>query len=323
MKKILLFDTAEGSDNAGDNIIMDYCQQQLTNLLSNDIYWYDKVPTHLEIGKTVYSMNKNASYNFVCGTNILKTTIIRKKLWKIGFKEAINLKDLILMGIGWGNYNKFGTDPYTKWVYKSILSSKFTHSVRDGYTEQKLREIGITNVLNTACPTMWKLTPEFCNTIPSTKSNEVVTALTYYKPDVERDKEMFHILAKNYSKIYLWLQQARDYEYYQSLNLDLDITIIKPLISEYDKLLMNHNIDFIGSRLHGGIRALNFKKRALIIGIDNRATEINKDTNLPFISREKIEHLNHWINSASKTEIYLPNENINKWKSQFLNHENN
>ena len=28
--------------------------------------------------------------------NILKTTILRKKLWKIGIKEAINLKDLIL-----------------------------------------------------------------------------------------------------------------------------------------------------------------------------------------------------------------------------------
>lgn len=317
MKNILLFDTAEGSDNAGDNIIMDYCQRQLTDLFANNIYWYDKVPTHLEIGKTAYSKNKNATYSFVCGTNILKTTILRKKLWKIGFKEAINLKDLILMGTGWGNYNKFETDLYTKWVYKSILSSKFIHSVRDGYTEQKLRKIGITNVLNTACPTMWKLTPEFCSEIPTKKSNEVITALTYYKPDVERDKEMFNILNKNYSKIYLWIQQADDYAYYQSLNLNIDITIINPLISEYDKFLSSHEVDFIGSRLHGGIRALNFKRRALIIGVDNRATEINKDTNLPFLSRENIENANKWINSMFNTEIFLPNDNINEWKAQF------
>ena len=82
---------------------------------------------------------------------------------------------------------------------------------------------------------------------------------------------------------------------------------------------MNHDIDFIGSRLHGGIRALNYKRRALIIGVDNRATEINRDTNLPFISRENIEHANKWINSVSKTEIHLPNDNINEWKSQFVN----
>ena len=318
MKKILLFDTSVGSDNVGDYIIMDYCFQQLAKLFPNEIYWYDRVPTHLKIGKTAYCMNKNAMHSFVLGTNILKTSILRHKNWKIGFKEAINLKDLVLMGVGWGNYNKFSSDPYTKWVYKSIFSTKYIHSVRDSYTELMLRKIGITNVLNTACPTMWNLTSEHCKSIPIQKSNEVVTALTYYRPDVERDKEMFHILNKNYSKIYLWLQQAEDYEYFQSLNLKLNISIVKPLLSEYDKLLMNHNIDYVGSRLHGGIRALNFKRRTLIVGVDNRAIEINKDTNLPFILRDNIEHVDRWINSVKKTEIVLPNDHINEWKSQFL-----
>lgn len=318
MKKILLFDTSEGSDNVGDDIIMDYCSQQLAKLFANDIYWYDRVPTHLKIGKTAYRMNKNAMYSFVLGTNILKSSILRNKNWKIGFWEAINLKDLVLMGVGWGNYNKFSSDPFTKWVYKSIFSTKYIHSVRDSYTELKLKRIGFTNVLNTACPTMWNLTSEHCRSIPIQKSNEVVTALTHYRPDVERDREMFHILNKNYSKIYLWLQQAEDYEYFQSLNLKLNISFVKPQLSEYDKLLMNHNVDFIGSRLHGGIRALNFKRRTLIIGVDNRAIEINKDTNLPFMLRDNIEHVDKWINSVKKTEIVLPNDHINEWKSQFL-----
>ena len=72
------------------------------------------------------------------------------------------------------------------------------------------------------------------------------------------------------------------------------------------------------SRLHGGIRALNFKRRTLIIGVDNRAIEINKDTNLPFMLRDNIEHVDKWINSVKKTEIILPNDHINEWKSQFL-----
>ena len=262
-------------------------------------------------------MNRSASYNFVCGTNILKTSILKKRIWKIGLYEALNMKNLVLMGVGWGNYNKFNTDPYTKLVYKLILNKNLYHSVRDGYTKRKLNEIGIENVINTACPTMWNLSPEHCQCIPRNKSKEVVTSLTYYKPDVERDKYMFDVLYKNYDKIYLWLQQADDYEYFKSLNLRYNVEIIKPILSEYDKLLRNHDVDFVGSRLHGGIRALNFKRRSLIIGVDNRALEINKDTNLPFIDRSRIEDIEKWVNRSFETEINLPYDNINEWKAQF------
>ena len=88
-------------------------------------------------------------------------------------------------------------------------------------------------------------------------------------------------------------------------------------MSEYDKLLRNHDVDFVGSRLHGGIRALNFKRRSLIIGVDNRALEINKDTNLPFIDRSRIEDIEKWVNRSFETEINLPYDNINEWKAQF------
>ena len=104
MKKVLLFDTSEGSDNIGDNIIMYYCEKILLELFDYEMFWFDKVPTHLEIGKTTFKLNKEAIYSFVCGTNILKTSILKKKLWKIGFNEAFNLRNLILMGIGWGNW---------------------------------------------------------------------------------------------------------------------------------------------------------------------------------------------------------------------------
>lgn len=317
MKSILLFDTAEGSDNVGDNIIMDYCQQQLLDLFNDQLYWYDRVPTHLEVGKSAYRMNKKAHYSFVCGTNILKSTMLKKKIWKIGLREAFNLKGLVLMGTGWGNYNSFSPDPYTKFVYRSVLHTKLYHSVRDEYTKSKLNSIGIRNVLNTACPTMWKLTPEHCCQIPTTKSREVMMALTYYKPDVERDTYMFEVLQKNYDKVYLWIQQQEDYAYFKSLNVKGDVEIVTPLLASFDRLLQTHELDFVGSRLHGGIRALNFKRRTLIIGIDNRAIEINRDTNLPVINRENIESLDHWINACMPTEIVLPVDNILNWKSQF------
>lgn len=317
MKHILLFDTAIGSDNIGDEIIMDYCTNQLSELFNNDLLFCDRVPTHLEIGKTAYQLNKRALYSFVCGTNILKTSVLYKKLWKLDFSAALNLRNICLMGVGWNNYTRFGSDIYTKWIYRSILSRNLLHSVRDHFTEEKLRNIGIKNVINTSCPTMWRLTPEHCKSIPKVKSKEVVTALTHYNKDLEKDKLMLNILHENYSKIYLWLQQPQDYEYFLSLQMPFKVEFIKPLLSEYDALLGSHQIDFVGSRLHGGIRALNFKKRALIIGIDNRATEINRDTNLPMILRSNIENIDKWINGEQKVEIYLPVENILKWKKQF------
>lgn len=316
MKEILLFDTSEGSDNVGDEIIMDYCQKQLLEILG-DMFYMNKVPTHLEIGKKTYHFNKVAEYSIVCGTNILKTSIIFNKGWNIHLKDILHLRNICLMGAGWGNYNNYNSDPYTKWAYKKIFSKNLLHSVRDSYTERRLKSIGINNVINTACPTMWRLTPDFCRDIPRTKSKSVITALTCYKQDVEKDTLMLKILLENYDKVYFWPQQSKDFEYLESLGFKEYVEIINPVISRYDKLLSTENIDFIGSRLHGGIRALNHKRRTLIVGVDNRATEINKDTNIPFIPRDNIEGLESWISGNQSTEIRLPIDNILKWKQQF------
>lgn len=320
MENMLLFDTAEGSSNIGDNIIMDYCERQLGNMLQYHLpYYVNKVPTHLEIGKTAYAFNKQAKYSFVCGTNILKATILFQKNWKLNFYDILNLRNLCLMGAGWGNYNTYSPDPYTKWAYRTILSKKLLHSVRDSYTERQLKLIGISNVINTACPTMWRLTPDFCSRIPTTKSKSAVTALTYYKKDVDRDIFMLETIHKNYDEIYFWPQQVSDIDYLQSLNLKFPINMLPPILSVYDKLLVEKDVDFIGSRLHGGIRALNNKCRTLIIGVDNRATEIHHDTNLLVLQRENIDELEGWINGDFKTEIRLPSENIEIWKQQFNN----
>lgn len=317
MKNLLLFDTSIATENIGDNIIMDYCEQQLETTLK-DMYYVRRVPTHLELGKSTYKLNKMSQYKIVCGTNILKTSIILNKGWKIYFQDILNLSDLCLMGVGWGNYNSYNCDLYTKWAYKKILSRNILHSVRDGYTKKRLSSIGINNVLNTACPTMWNLTPDFCESIPRRKGKRVVTALTFYKKDIEKDIEMFNILHQNYEYIYLWIQQEKDLDYFKSLKIPFEVEIIPPYLKAYDKVLDGTpSLDYIGSRLHGGIRALNHKIRSLIIGVDNRATEIHKDTNLPFIKREEIDQLSQWINGNHGTEIFLPVENILEWKEQF------
>ena len=88
-----------------------------------------------------------------------------------------------------------------------------------------------------------------------------------------------------------------------------EIEIINPHLSDYDNFLKKHEVDFIGTRLHGGIRALQHKRRSIIIGIDNRATEL--------VNQENISNLSKIINSNFKTEIILPKTNIQTFLSQF------
>ena len=317
MKKILLFDTSIGTDNIGDDIIVDYCYKQLLSTLGKSAFMC-RTPTHLEIGKTTYQLNRESEYSFVLGPNILKSTILWNKKWKLSCWDVAHLRNLCLMGAGWGSYTKYDVDPYTKWVYKKILTKKVYHSVRDSYTEKRLKAIGVDHVVNTACPTMWNLTPEYCSLIPKKKAKSVVTALTFYRKDVEKDLQMLEILYRNYERIYLWPQQIEDLEYLAILNLKFNVEILHPSLSAYDYFLLNNDTDFIGSRLHGGIRALNFKKRTLIVGVDNRAIEISRDTNLPVINREDIVFLDEKINKDLNIDIYLPLENIRFWKSQFI-----
>jgi hypothetical protein len=61
-----------------------------------------------------------------------------------------------------------------------------------------------------------------------------------------------------------------------------------------------------------------YKRRTIIIGIDNRAIEMKKDFNLPIVEEKDISSLEALINSDFNTEINIPVKNIEIWKNQFL-----
>ena len=95
-------------------------------------------------------------------TNLLHSHMEIVKQWNIGFYAAWFLKPVVLLGVGWRGQARRRTTIYTKLLLRRLLSREHLHSVRDSYTETRLREIGIENVINTACPTMWSLMPEHC-----------------------------------------------------------------------------------------------------------------------------------------------------------------
>lgn len=315
MKKIVLYNPAISSLNIGDEIIEDACKKNLDELFKDSMYI--EISTHLPVSNLYMSIIKNVNSSFVLGSNLLMAKMNGLfRQWDIKIWNANLIKPVILMGVGWHQYSK-RTNLYTRLLYKKIFSKQYMHSVRDEYTKEKLNEIGITNVINTGCPTLWTLTKEFCKDIPKKKADKVVFTLTDYNKDVENDKKLIEILRKNYKEIYFWVQGADDYEYLQELNELKDIKIIAPNLKSYDKILKKENIDFIGTRLHGGIRALQNKRRTIIISVDNRATELNKNYNIPIIQRDDISHLEDIINNDLVTDINIPEENIKKWKSQF------
>ena len=322
-KKIIMFNTAIGSFNIGDYIIMESCNRVLKKIFSN--YFFIDIPTHTYFNiKDRYLLNKN-KFMFVCGTNLLRSFHVCSEMnqWKVGgiFLLYILLKkinNVVLVGVGWSGY-KYTTKSFFKnYLLRKLLNNGHIHSVRDEFTKQKLNEIGIYNVINTGCLTTWELTKEHCKDIPKIKSEKVVVTLTDYDRDIEKDKQMFSILEKNYKKLYFWPQGSNDLEYIDNLLKNtINYEVIAPNLEAYEEFLELNECDFVGTRLHGGIKALQHKRRTIIIGIDNRAIEM-REIGLPVIKRENIKtDLEKKINSELEIKINLPIENIENWKAQF------
>lgn len=315
--EMVVFNTSLETENLGDYIIMQYCKEVLRSLFGNRELI--EISTHripsVEEEKSV----RDTKLKFVCGTNLLTSHIEQWWNWRLpdGFRKKLAYRNVIFMGVGWNTYQDECSN-YSKLIYRSILNPSVLHSARDQYTEQMLKRAGITNVINTGCPTMWKLRPEFCQDIPRDKAIDVITTITDYRRDISNDNLMLEILSRNYQNVYLWLQGRYDEEYLRLLNRPDNLRIIPRSLEAYREKLIQGKVDYVGTRLHAGIYALNHKVRSCVIAVDNRAIEIGKDTNLPLVLRENIRmELEQKIKGAFSTEIRINETNIRVFMEQF------
>lgn len=314
---IIRFDTSLGTDNLGDYIIMHYCGKILGEMFPK--HATVNIGTHLMPTEEQEQTVKQTKHKFVCGTNLLTSNIEHHWRWILpdGVRRKMNYRNTILLGVGWGEYQEKCSD-YSRMIYRTMLNPCVMHSVRDQYTLTKLQQAGFRNVINTGCPTTWALTPEFCLDIPVQKEKEVVTTITDYRRDPQRDSEMLAILSWNYDHVYLWLQGRHDEEYLQTLNVPSNLTTIPASLEAYEEVLRKGGVDYVGTRLHAGIHALNYKIRSIILAVDNRATEMGRDVNLPVIQRDAIsEELEKKIQSDFATEIRINQESIDRFQAQF------
>lgn len=311
----VILDTSLYSDNAGDQIIGFYCRKRLKEL---NISYNLEIPTHALPKKDELKKVSASQIKILLGTNIISPKIERIYLWRFP-KRRSYYKNILFFGVGWNGVNR-DFSLYSKMLFKNLFTKHFNHSIRDSFTVKKLNDIGIHNVINTGCPTMWDLTPSFCKKIPTNKHNNVVTTITDYLTDETNDRIMFEILLKCYKKVYVWLQGDLDYPYiYKLLNGNIsNLCFVDQGLNNYNDLLKNEDLDYVGTRLHAGIHALNLLHRSIIISIDNRALEISKDTNLPIVERNCVgDILEATINSEIVTDIRINEENIVAWKNQF------
>ena len=165
---------------------------------------------------------------------------------------------------------------------------------------------------------MWRLNRSFCESIPVSKAPDVVTTVTDYRREIERDNLMLQILGRNYRKVYLWLQGNQDQEYIKQLNLPGNCIALTRNLKSFEEKLQSGFVDYVGTRLHAGIYALNHRVRSIIIAVDNRAIEIAKDTNLPMVMGDKLHmELEAMLSSDFRTDITLNIDNIHLFLEQF------
>jgi len=317
MRTIAVIDTTICDDNLGNQIIMEAIYEVIDELFEEDFIY--KLQYAEKFGWKSLSIIRKSDYTFFGGTNALSSQMNKYKQMGFSLKDLLFISNkIILFGVGWWQYQP-PPNMYTRFFLKKLLSKDVIHSVRDSYTKTMLEKIGINNIINTSCPSTWKLTKEHCKDIPSKKSKDVITTVVDYNKQPYFDEKIINILLKYYDTVYIWIQGVGDLEYIKKLNLT-DISRIKfipPRLKKYDEFLQNNEVDYIGLRLHAGIRALQHKKRTLIIAIDNRAKEIAKDINLNICERHEFNKIISFIENDYKTNIVIPIEEINKWKAQF------
>lgn len=316
MKVISILDTTISDYNLGNQIIM-----EAVNDILDDLFWDDfmfRLQYAERFGGQSLRHMRHSDYIFWGGTNALTSHMNKYKQMGFALKDLLFVKDLILLGVGWWQYQG-KPNLYTRLFLRRLLSSERIHSVRDSYTEGMLKSIGIENVVNTSCPTVWGITGEHCRRIPTLKGKNVLTTTTDYAKNAPLDEKLINILLSHYDYVYYWIQGVGDLDYINRMHIAerSRVKIISPKLKAYDRILESADLDYIGTRLHAGIRAIQKRKRALILGVDNRAEQISKDIGLNVSPRGDFVAIERFIESEYATELTIPMENIAQWKAQF------
>jgi polysaccharide pyruvyl transferase WcaK-like protein len=312
---IALLDTAAGSTNLGDEIIMDSVRPQIADLFPGAMVL--TIASHEPMSRRNRRFARQSTWTIAGGTSLLSSRMWFRSSWRVSPIDPLAGLDVTLLGAGWHQYQR-APGPYSRRLLRGVLRRDGLHSVRDEYTRRMLSSIGIDNAVNTGCPTLWGLSPTHCARVPRTKAKAVVATINSYRglKDPAADRRLLQVLKGRYERVFVWIQTHTDYEYARSLHDGLDY--VNPSVAALDALLASDlDLDYVGTRLHAGIRALQGGRRSIIVEIDNRAREMGADFGLPTVGRTEFEQLERMIEDGVQLNVRLPQAEIDLWKSQF------
>lgn len=256
----------------------------------------------------------------VGGSNLLCENFRLFKQWRLDFWQAVLVRRAIFFGVGSWQYGERAEKSAVRF-FRAALSKSGPHSVRDQYTKTRLAAMGFANAINTHCPTMWPLIGKDAGFYQS-RQRAVLTTLTDYNRS-PKDDDNLRTLLEHYDTVYFWPQGVGDLGYLRTLdcfrNHGNKFVILDRSIESLNDRLDAGSIDYLGTRLHCGIKCLTKGVRSMILAVDNRATELSHDTGLPIANREDaVSSITKWIENDAKPSIQIDRENVQRWREAIL-----
>lgn len=287
VRHVHLLDTSVGSDNTGDEIIVESARAAILPRLQDALITTSS--SHDGLGPWSRPSAQTAQAAILLGTNALSAArqIRRSRfVWTVTPEDMPALSGkVVLLGCGANSYFD-KVEPEQAQLLNTLLSADHVHSVRDELGAEIVRAAGH-RAINTSCPTLWRFAAAQ-QALPSGKADAVCFTLTKHKAD-PADSVLIDILKAEYDEVHFWPQQLRDLAYLESLTEGREgVRIIAPNLMAYDRFLSERQPDVVGTRLHGTIRGLHHGCRAVAIAIDNRAAQIGAETGLPTVDRPAV-----------------------------------
>jgi polysaccharide pyruvyl transferase WcaK-like protein len=284
MRHVHFLDTSVSSANRGDDIIVDCAKRQLMTVVGDA--FISTSSSHDGPGRYSRRLLSRADLVFLLGSNALSASYRGSRFhWRVRWRDLPLLRGkVVLLGVG-AHKRVEKVDWAQKTFLRYILSRDHLHSVRDRDAGRILEACGL-DYLNTSCPTLWDY-GDF-PAVARRNSKSVCVTLTAGKPHAS-DLALLRILFATYEVVHFWPQQQDDLAYLLNLAGDSAIRCVPGNLAAYDAFLSRERPDYVGTRLHGGIRALSRGCRTLIISIDNRARAMGAEVGIPTIERDRIE----------------------------------
>ena len=328
--RIFIFDPSrsehEGASsiNLGDLIIRRSIDEVFDEILPGaDVV---RASSHQFLDGDLLEQAVQADLVFVSGTNLLSSHVLEYNQWKLSSDPSFYLVppqlNAILVGVGWWQYQD-APDSITRNYYNRILHPSLPHSVRDSYTVNNLSCSGVSFILNTSCPTLWKLDGH--DITRRQQNRKCLFCLTDYNQQPEADNRFIELLLESYDSLIFFPQGSKDMQYAATLPSFIQagkrILSLPHMVEAIYEILAQGELDYIGTRLHTGALSLEYGVPSLILGIDNRSQEIARDINLPVVQRGDTQAIRQWLaGGPPHGPIRLPNAEIAQWKECICKH---